>query len=327
MKKILFVLLIAVGVVSCNTMDVETASAFKVSIGALPSQGDMMVGDTVVIKKGESLTFNIEQCPEYVTFYSGELHANYAYAGMSQRNSDSSLVSFSTAIVSGNQGTLSLLASNDFSGTMDSENIGKAKWVVVKNAKFATSSTVLASGNLRMDTVSGIDKNKPVYLAFKFVSDTAKTSTSLPRSWSINSFLFKNYFSTPNLANPGTSIADTVYTLASDFRTGGFQQVSLKNSLNYWYYTNAKYSYILNSNAIGTLPDEDWVISRALDMRTVWPDYGTYIKSMNDQSDLTAYSYKYSKTGVFITTFVGMNANYNGASKVVRQIPVKVVNP
>ncbi len=327
MKKILFILLVAIGMASCNTVEVETASAFKVSIGALPSQDDMMVGDTVVIKKGESLTFNLERCPDYITFYSGELHANYAYAGMSQRNSDSSLVSFSTAIASGNQGALSLLASNDFSGTMDSENIAKANWIVVPKTRFATSSAFDSVKNIRIDNIPGIDKNKPVYLAFRFASDTAKTSSVLPRSWTINWFTFKNYFSTPNLACLGINMPDTVYTLASDFRTGGFQQASLKNNLNYWYYTNTKYTFTLNSNTVGALPDEDWVISRALDMRNVWPDYGTYLKSMNDQSDLTTYSYKYARAGVYVATFVGMNANYNGTSKVIRQIPVKVVNP
>lgn len=327
MKKILGILLVTISLASCNRDEVNSPSNFKVSVGLLPSVGDTILGDTVLIKKGESLTFRFQGCPDYITFYSGEVHANYKYSGLSQRSSDSSLVTFSTAIASGNQGTLTLWASNDFSGTMDSANIAKATWIPVKKAKFATSSTVLPSGVLRIDTISEIDKNKPVYLAFRFVSDAATSSTTLPRSWTINSFSFKNYFSTPNLANPGTNMPDTVYPLASDFRMGGFQQVSLKNSLNYWYYTNTRYSFILNSNNVGTQADEDWVISRALDMRNVWPDYGIYLKSMNDLSDLTSYSYKYAKAGVFIATFVGMNANYNGTAKVVRQIPVKVVNP
>ena len=323
MKKVLFILSFAVTLLACNTVDVESLDGFKVSSNV--QSGDTIVNDTVIIHLKHTLSFNFQGSPDYITFYSGEVHSNYAYAGLSQRNSDSTIVSFSTAIASGNQGTLSLLVSNNFSGTMDSSNVAKANWVVVKQAKYATSATVLSSGNLRLDTISGIDKNKPVYLAFKLTTDSAKTTTLLPRSWTINTFNVKNCFSTPNLAKAGTSLADTVYTLAYDFKTGGFQSVSLKNSLNYWYFTNTKMTFTLNSQVQGSLPDEDWTITRALDMRSVWPDYGTYVKSMNDIGDITSYAYTYKKTGLYIATFVAQNINYKGSTKVVRQIPVKVI--
>lgn len=314
MKKLIFILLTAVTLYSCNDVAVDTPDDFSVTPKIASTSGD-----TIVITKGDTLNFNFTGNPDYITFFPGVTGYEYRYSGVAQRDGDSSLVSFSTKLgaTSGTTGTLTVLASNDFTGTMDSANIKKATWVpVTQKFKLATSTTAVVSGNVRMDTIAGIDKKLPVYFAFRFVSDSIKATTDVTKPWLITAFSFTNYF--PN---------GVTYQLANDMRSAGFVAKGLKSSSNYWNFSNSTLTFAINAKSVNTPGEDDWVISRALDMRCVPADGGLVVKSLKNTGLITSYSYVYAQTGVFTASFVAKNQAYNTGKDVVRQLIVKVVNP
>ncbi|WP_243348120.1 DUF5017 domain-containing protein [Parabacteroides sp. FAFU027] len=314
MKKLIFILLTSVALFSCNDVAVNTPDDFTVNTNIVAK-----AGDTIVITKGDTVNFNFTGNPDYITFFPGTPGYEYRYSGVAQRDGDSSLVYFSTKLgaTTGTTGTLTVLASNDFTGTMDSANIKKATWVpVTQKFKLATTTTAVESGKVRIDTISGIDKKRPVYFAFRFVSDSIKTTTDITKPWMITAFSFTNYFSN-----------GITYQLANDMRSAGFVTKSLKNSSNYWYFSNSTLTFAINAKSVGTAGDEDWVISRALDMRCVPADAGLVVKSLKTTGLITSYSYVFTQTGVFTASFVAKNQSYDTAKDVVRQMIVKVVNP
>lgn len=314
MKKLIFILLTTVALYSCNDVAVDTPDDFTVTPGIAAT-----AGDTIVVTKGDTLGFKFTGNPDYITFFPGVAGYEYRYSGSTQRDGDSSLVSFSTKLnaTTGTTGTLTVLASNDFTGTMDSAQIKKATWVpITQKFKFATSTTAVVSGNVRMDTIKGIDKKQPVYFAFRFVSDSIKTGTDIAKPWVVTAFSFTNYFP-----------KGVTYPLVNDMRSAGFVAKSLKNSSNYWFFANASLTFAINAKSVNTPGEDDWVISRALDMRCVPADAGVVVKSLKTTGLITSYTYVYTQTGVYTASFVAKNQAYNTGKEVVRQVVVKVVNP
>jgi len=310
MKNLILILFIGAALASCNDVTIETPD-FNVTSSVAATDGD-----TVKISLGDTILFNFTGDPDYITFYSGQSGHDYNYSGTTQRSADSSVISFSTNLAAGNQGTLICAASNDYSGATDTASIHKATWVdITSNFKLATTSTTVMSGSLNLNNVTGITKNTPVYIAFKYLSDTVTSATTIPRKWIVNAFSFKSY------------VSGTANVLANDFRSGGFSVTSVKNSSNYWLFANASLTFTVNSNLLmleTTRPDEDWAISRSLDMRVMANDVGVVVKSLQNTTTILSYTYLYPAKGVFTATFIAQNQDSETSKQVVRKIIVKV---
>ncbi|MDR3652192.1 MAG: DUF5017 domain-containing protein [Paludibacter sp.] len=315
MKKMILILLAAIALFSCNDIAVDMPNDFNISPVLPTTIGDTLKGDTLVIKKGDVLVYNITGNPDFITFYSGEKHFNYNYVGLAHRDADSSIVAFSTKLSSGTLGKLTVYASNNYSGNFTDVNnfIDNTKSVdITSKFKFSTTTAAQASGNLRLDSVTGIDKSKPVYVAFRFKSDTIKT-TDKPQKWIISAFSLKNCF------------ADTTYVNANDMRSAGFTTKSLSSPSNYWYFENAQMTFLLNAVGLNTPGEDDWIVSRAFDLGCVWPDGGLIVKTPNNTGIVTTYSYQYTKTGIFVSTFLAKNQAYTTSKQVARKKIIKVI--
>ena len=318
MKKLILIFFLARVLFACNDIAVVTPNDFDVTATLPATVGDAVVGDTIVIKKGDALIYNLTGNPDFITFYSGEKHFNYNYAGLAHRDADSNVVAFSTKLTSVSVlGKLSVYASNTYSGDFSdlSKFSDNTKSVdITSRFKFATttSTTETVSGNLRLDSVKGIDKTKPVYLAFRFKSDSIKSSTK-PQEWIISAFKLKNCF------------ADTIYSYANDMRSAGFTTKSLSSSSNYWYFENAQMTFLLNNSNLNTPGEDDWVVSRPFDLGCVWPDAGVLIKTPNVTGFITFYSYKYNTPGIYTSVFVAKNQAYTTSLQVVRKKIIKVI--
>ncbi|HSC39648.1 MAG TPA: DUF5017 domain-containing protein, partial [Chitinophagaceae bacterium] len=123
MKKIITGSVLFVALLSCNKNTIKAPDDFTVT----SSQSTYSVRDTVV--------FNFTGNPDYIIFYSGELHSKYQYASVSRMAADSNLLSFSTTTTAPGATTqpvgvnnVSLLYSTNFSGIYDSANIRNASW-------------------------------------------------------------------------------------------------------------------------------------------------------------------------------------------------------
>lgn len=79
-------------------------------------------------------------------------------------------------------------------------------------------------------------------------------------------------------------------------------------------------------DANGKEPDEVvWMVSQNINPRSVEPDKGTAIQSI--ETRLNKYSYSYRKPGTYTATFVAKNANMWESKTTVRQITIVVQQP
>ncbi len=309
MNKIIFLLAITVSMVACTKTTIDAPNDFTVFV----SNATYSVNDTVV--------FTITGNPDFITFYSGLPHSKYQFATDTSMQADSSVLSFSTLGTAANSSTqpwsannISLLYSTNFSGVMDSSNIRNANWIDISSkASLANGATTVPSGSIRVDSL--VSGTAPLYLAFRYISDTAKT-TYKSRKWVLSVYNLKSYFK------------DTVYTQANNFTGGGFYTASLANPFNAWVYGNVSsltQTLTFNAPAVGSLPDEDWAISRPYTFSQYPPDLGIVIKNIS-QSHFSTYkmTQNYTTPGTYIATFIARNQNNGDYKTVVRQVTLTI---
>ena len=311
MKKIFLILCLIVTIIACTKTSVDSPADFTVSV----NQTTFSVNDTVV--------FNLTGNPDFITFYSGMPHSKYLYTSDTSMQADSSILSFSTATTAAGSSTqplttnyVSLLASTNFNGIMDSANIRMATWTdITTKANLATGTTTVASGNIRLDTLGLTSGNTPLFIAYKYISDTAKANY-LSRKWVLSAFNLKSYF------------PDTTYVLANNFTSGGFNTASLSNAFDTWTYGNVSsitQSFTFNAPAVGSMPDEDWAISRPFNLSQYPADLGIVIKNIS-QSHFNTYkmTQSYKTPGNYLVTFVARNQYEDNIKTVVRQITLTI---
>ena len=307
MKKIILSGLITVLIASCAKVEIM-APEFEVST----AKTTYSVKDTVA--------FNFTGNPDNITFYSGESTHKYENINRISATPDSSLVTFSTvstALVAASQpvalNNVSILVSKDYSGVLDAASIKKATWTdITSRAKISTNATTVASGNVHIeDQQAG---TAPVYVAFRYLADTC-TATSLSRKWTVSALTIKSFFkdTTNILANP---------TNTGGFSTGGFRVFSVLNATNIWLYANNNIAF--NAPALGSSKDEDWVISRPLDLTLVANDLGVSIK--NTSVRLSQYKYVFKKPGTYLVTFLVQNISSDNAIKSTKQLTLTITN-
>lgn len=326
MKNILLYLSIAVSMLACTKTSVDAPNDFTVSV----SKTTFSVNDTVV--------FNLTGNPDFITFFSGMPHSKYQYTSDSTMVADSNVLTFASldSVFKGStpqpstMNYVSLLASTNFDGILDSADIRMATWnPIATNAVGALTGTENTVNSIRLDTLGLTKGTTPLYLAFKYVSDTAKSGYT-PRYWNLSAFNLNNYF------------PDTTFTLANNFTSGGFYTTNLSNPFDMWWYNNVSsitQSFTFSFNYIGTgtfyppsvypasgsLPNEAWAISRPFNLSQYPSDLGIVIKNLSE-SHFSTYkmTQSYPKPGTYIATFVARNQFEGNYKTVVRQITLTI---
>lgn len=304
MKKILLLLYTGATLVACNKVDINAPDDFTVTTSATTYS----IRDTV--------KFNFTANPDQITFYSGEPNHNYANAGRTNALPDSAILTFSTATTAASATTqplsannVTVLASTDYSGVLDIASVKKANWTdITSRAKFATTTTAVPSGNVHLEDLT--KGSAPLYIAFKYVADTT-TATSLPRKWTITPLAIKSYFK------------DTTNVVAGNVQTAGLSNIlSMTDPNNTWAFANTSLTF--NAPVAGSPRNEDWAISRPMDLSVIASDLGVNIK--NTTVLLSQYKYVFKRPGTYVVTFVGQNVSSNGQAKTIRQITLNITN-
>ena len=68
---------------------------------------------------------------------------------------------------------------------------------------------------------------------------------------------------------------------------------------------------------------DGWLISDPMPLTAVQNDQPLVIKDM--QNYMTSYEYTWEKPGTYVVTFVGINTNYAGDSKLVKEFKITVL--
>ena len=310
MRKLFFIAITGLALFSsCQKTSLDTPDDFTVTLdNATPSTTD-------------TVNFQLSGKPDLITFYSGEPGKTYELSKITEKTSDSTVLNFATSTTAASTTTqplsinnVSILVSTNFSGKMDAASIKSATWTDISNRfTFATGTATVQSKAARVDDLKAA--GAPFYVAFKYVSDTAK-ATSLPRRWTVSSFGLRNYFGKVTSSLAGGAAGTTL-----PFLSGGFVPISFQNSANNWNFASTSLTF--NAAPVDAPPDEDWAISRPFDLTLYPSDIGEAIKS-NNISAITSYSYRFSTPGTYVVTFVAKNTNRSGAKETVRQVTVKV---
>ena len=303
-----FLLFGAILATSCTKYEIDSADEFTVS------------ADKQKCTTNDTVKFTFAGNPDYIIFYSGEAGKRYEYSQTNSITPDSVTLNFSTNTTAASATTqplavnrVSLLVSTDFSGNVDSANIKKASWRdITDSAKWATTTTTVSSGTLQVDQYR--KAGQPVYFAYRYISDTVKTNY-LARKWAIASFtlrsFYKGAFNPLAGGNSGTNVP---------FVTAGFKNESVLDGANNWVFGNTSLTF--NAPAAGTLPNEDWSVSRAFDFTNYTPDLGVGIKT--PATRVSSYAYRFTTPGTYTVTFVAKNQSSAGVKQVERTISIVV---
>jgi hypothetical protein len=295
-----------------------------------PSDFDIKIDTTRTYKVGDTLRFIISGGKvDQITFFSGELGRNYSNINRIISEGIPKLV-FQSSLGQGSAVTdsLRLMISSNLKG-YDSINVVQANWtdITARNSKW---SSVVSTKFTTSDSIDLSDFNNvsdSINLAFRFIGHEP-ILPALQAKWQISNLTLTNILPDGNL-----------FPLFSTFDNTGWVQVSLKNQANTWDVGNWNMSAKngkTNSSGItirtvypitlntGTAANDDWLITSAINLKSVKPDAGVTIKNSANLT-MTDYEYIYKMPGVYTLTFVAANLNLNESKKLVKQIKIEIL--
>ncbi|WP_288360085.1 DUF5017 domain-containing protein [uncultured Bacteroides sp.] len=239
--------------------------------------------DKVECKAGEPITFSLTgNNANNVVFYSGESGHNFDFRERFYADNDM-VVNFSTWVRYGEiYQNLQFLVSNDFNGIYDEGSVEAANWIDLSD-KFTFSSGVdrTPSGEVSLKEYAGDDPNAQLYVAFRY-RDNEK-----PRQ---NNWIIRTI--TLDLISP-----EGVRSSSAAMSTMGWKVVDFKNPAVTWNISSS--TQILIDGGTNQSENDDWVISKAFNLRKGTPDKGVSLNSVTSRD----YTYTYNTPGTYKAVF------------------------
>ena len=239
--------------------------------------------DKVECKAGEPIIFSLTgNNANNVVFYSGESGHNFDFRERFYADNDM-VVNFSTWVRYGEiYQNLQFLVSNDFNGIYDEGSVEAANWIDLSD-KFTFSSGVdrTPSGEVSLKEYAGDDPNAQLYVAFRY-RDNEK-----PRQ---NNWIIRTI--TLDLISP-----EGVRSSSAAMSTMGWKVVDFKNPAVTWNISSS--TQILIDGGTNQPENDDWVISKAFNLRKGTPDKGVSLNSVTSRD----YIYTYNTPGTYKAVF------------------------
>lgn len=294
MKNIRFIIaLYALTLVSCsNEIEVETP-VFEITTASN------------TYKAGETVIFNIEGYADYITFYSGEIGANYDYRERTQIEGAKPKLAFVSTVKYGKPAdSLRLLISGNFNGTVTKEGIYKAKWIDITDRAVISTGTDVSSGVIDL---SDFIEKPLVNIAFKYIGVGSPTASQ--KSCWIKEFELKT------LDSKGLE-----YPLIPTLNEAGWVQCNILGENRKWTISGSQLFIGANANEDS---NEDWVITKSISLASLKPDKGTPIKSLS--GPIKEWSHIYAEPGIYKVVFRAANSNIYGNREVLKEITLNIV--
>lgn len=295
MKNIiyLFVLLPVIWIISCDNKIDVTVPTFDVKTEKLTYH----VNDTVY--------FDFLSDAEYITFYSGDKGAEYKHRFRTQIDGARPVLNFNTRSRYGApERNLSLLISTNFNGTMDTENILKADWQDISDRVAFSTGVEISSGDI--DLSDFIDFPQ-ISLAFKFIG--IGWTEVAQKNWFVTNFSLMTFDEENN-----------TYPIVNTLPDGGWLEHSVEGDTRKWRITPDDLYFGANG---GEPSNEDWVITKKLNIASINPDNGVPIKTLTGTAE--PLSYAYSSPGEYVVTFVAKNQSIYGEQEVIKEIHLSII--
>ncbi len=252
---------------------------------------------------GDTVKFKFSGNADFISFYSGEEGHNYEFRERTTIDGVPQLEFTSYAQFGAQTNTLSLLVSNNFSGTRNTAQISAATWTdITSRATLSTGANNTPSGVINLSDF--LAQKKPIYVAFKYTGTTGSTQ----KTWTINNLAL-------NLIKPDNSSLPI-----TDLANAGWGQVSFLNPAAVWTY-NATQLRIAGGNATA-VDNEDWVISKLLYLNSVAPDAAVAIKNITEKVD--SFDYVFTQPGTYKVVFLAVNATADNQESTTKEVTLTI---
>ena len=299
---------------------------------------EVSVDNADQLKAGGNVTFRFSGNADYITFYSGTSGNNYA--NRQRTEADLQSLSMSCALKQQyndsaylNKEVIGVFLSTDFSGDYTAEALNKATWIPLSGREYnrlpvpcpVSASAVETAGEI--DLAPFVSLGQPFYIAFQY---NAAGRNTIPTANGGGHYTNR----------PRVDITDLTMTKVT---TDG-ETVEVTNAISEWAFrivfqqSATRTNYQVNDTGLlfqpqkasvdattGKEPDEIvWMVSGQINPRTVEPDRGTAIKTI--EAHLPSYTCSYPTAGTYNATFIATNANLWNGKQEVRQLTI-TINP
>ncbi len=275
---------------------------------------------------GDTVRFDFSGKADYITFYSGEPYADYAFReGRTIIPGALNTLSFESAITEvGQMNQVSIFLSNEFNGNyLDYTSLINSDWTDV-TSEFALAGSDQVTESNTMDISSYIVEEKPLYIAFRYKTKT-QTENGKASRWVFSNLKINTYpeglddCTMYEIINSGFRIVDPFSRTKAACRSS-ISQTQLVLQGNF---------YGKDSDGImqgEDLENEHWVISRALDMKTaknIGPDRPVSVKGYT-QPMPKSYGHAYEKAGEYEAVFVVSCQSLEEKKETVHKVKIVV---
>lgn len=295
-------------------------------------------GGVTTVKTDEEIHFLIDGNADYITFYSGEDGNNYDNKSRTEAEIASLTLSCNIKqqyndLSYWNKEIIHAYISTDFSGVYTPEELSKATWTPIFGNEYGHLPMPMATAASAAETSGTVDLslftniNKKFYVAFQY---NAEGRDAIPEANGNNKYTNRPRVDITNLKMQKTTADGQVIDITDAIKEWAFRPIYQQSS------TMTNYQVSDNSllfqpqkatlNAEGKEPNEVvWMVSQNINPRSVEPDRGTAIQSI--EARLNKYSYSYRKAGTYTATFVAKNANMWESKATVRKLTIVVQEP
>lgn len=291
-------------------------------------------GQTITVKKGTPIQFNLGGDPDFISFYSGEQGSMYEYRNRTQidpNEVESSKLTFTLDLQYGDPtNILSMHIADDFPGIQkgnyiaDSTLVHDFAWkTLIAASEFPTTLTTGKKYEIPLESYMG----KRIVIGFRYKGQSnvkAQTKYTFKNLKIVNqlkdgqttSFLAQDFGFTPlnmmnrwNLADQATMTQNRAYGFVNN------------NTAGIW---NAKdwNAFFIHSSSAGKNLKYSWLVSSHLVANACSPDKGISIKNITQGTN--SYTHTYTKEGTYTATFIASNYNQKENSSVVQSYTVIV---
>jgi hypothetical protein len=269
----------------------------------------------VTARAGEEIKFLLTGNPDLITFYSGEVLHDHAFAAGRIVQINSLNFSFRSNVEFGKQpDQLHIMASVDFNGGPSFEDVAAATWTDI-TARFTlgTNATYKASGEADLADIS--KEGKPLYLAFRYIVKNP-TVYGTGNVWRIQNFLL----------NAQTSIGPLSL---GNMQNSGFRIYEQKQKIAPCRSTISTSTLQLIAPALAdstrTVDTECWIVTKGFDTGDMdyGPDRPIAIKGYADPN-IKETVYVYAVPGNYKAVFTAYNGNVTGRKEVIREVDVEI---
>lgn len=252
-----------------------------------------------IVTAGEPVLFEFSGSANLITFYSGEPGSEYAYRDRVSVQGEPLMEFMSDQQNAIEDNSLRLMLSKDFNGVYNQESLEKATWIDISSqVTFSTGSANTPSGIIDLSSYVDAD-NDLVFIGFKY---TAEHSDVAQPIWTITDLVLYN-----KLADGTTvSVASLVDLSWGAINVAGSQSwTSNANQLRFV------------GGASGADANEDWLITKPLQLHRVKRAYGISVKG-NPIAKQVGYEYTFETPGTYKAAFEALNVNrWDKKSKVI----------